>query len=63
MYKQRVISAKKGYDLLKKKCDALKMKFRAILSKLIETKKNLGAGSQDAFMYIAKSQWAAGDFG
>ena len=36
IYKQRVLAAKKGYDLLKKKCDALKMKFRTILGKLIE---------------------------
>jgi hypothetical protein len=28
-----------------------------------KAKKSLGHNSQDAFMYIAKSQWAAGDFG
>ena len=31
VYKARAIGAKKGYDLLKKKSDALKKAFRAIL--------------------------------
>ena len=30
-YKARAVGAKKGYDLLKKKSDALKKAFRAIL--------------------------------
>lgn len=28
LYKQKIIGAKKGHELLKKKCDALKAKFR-----------------------------------
>jgi hypothetical protein len=31
-----VISAKKGFELLKKKCDALKKKFRDVLTNLVE---------------------------
>jgi vacuolar-type H+-ATPase subunit D/Vma8 len=36
IFKLRVISAKKGYELLKKKCDALKKKFRDVLLNLVE---------------------------
>lgn len=31
VYKARAVGAKKGYELLKKKSDALKKKFRSIL--------------------------------
>ena len=31
IYKQKNISAKKGHELLKKKCDALKTKIRIVL--------------------------------
>lgn len=35
MYKQKITGAKKGYDLLKKKCDALKARFRQIMVELL----------------------------
>ena len=62
LYKQKTVSALKGKDLLKKKCDALKARFRAISKMLIETKKNLGNESETAFLMMAKSEWAAGEF-
>ena len=42
MFKQKVVGAKKGYDLLKKKADALKKAFRDILIKIVDTKKSMG---------------------
>lgn len=34
--KLKLLSARKGHDLLKKKSDALAVKFRAILSQILE---------------------------
>ena len=62
IYKQRVVSTNKAYSLLKKKLDALKMRFRLIMIKLIDTKKKLGYNASDAYMMLAKSEWGAGDF-
>jgi vacuolar-type H+-ATPase subunit D/Vma8 len=36
MWKAKLNGAKKGYDLLKKKLDGLKKKFRDIMLKIIE---------------------------
>lgn len=36
LMKSRLKGAQKGHSLLKKKADALQMRFRAILSKIIE---------------------------
>jgi V-type H+-transporting ATPase subunit D len=41
-YKQKKIGAKKGYDLLKKKSDALKSAFRKLLEKLVNNKAKMG---------------------
>ena len=38
LYKQKAVGAKKGFELLKKKSDALKKAFRAILAKIVEAK-------------------------
>ena len=40
--KQIKIEANKGYDLLKKKSDALKKAFYEIMRRIVETMKNLG---------------------
>ena len=42
LYKQKTIAAKKGFELLKKKCDALKAKFRVVMIGLLENKKKMG---------------------
>jgi V-type H+-transporting ATPase subunit D len=42
VFKQKKVGAKKGFDLLKKKSDALKKSFREILTKILETKKRMG---------------------
>jgi len=62
IYKTKIISGKKGHDLLKKKCDALKAKFRTIMLALLDTKKSMGKDADDAFMSFAKATYAAGEF-
>lgn len=44
--KSRLKGAQKGHSLLKKKADALQMRFRAILTKIIEV------GNQSLFVII-----------
>jgi len=41
-YKGKKVGAKKGYDLLKKKSDALKKAFNDIMKKIVMTKKRMG---------------------
>lgn len=41
MMKARLAGAHKGHGLLKKKADALQMRFRLILGKIIEVRENL----------------------
>ena len=56
------MGAKKGYDLLKKKSDALKKAFRGILQKIVESKVRMGIDYKDARMGMAEANFAAGDF-
>jgi len=61
-FKARLGGAKKGHSLLKKKRDALKAKFQALLKDIVETKLAVGEGLKEAGFALAKSQWAtAGD--
>lgn len=41
-FKNKMVGAKKGYDLLKKKSDALKKEFNEIMKKLVMVKKRMG---------------------
>ena len=61
-YKQKKIGAKKGYDLMKKKSDALKKEFNKILLRLVESKSRMGTDYRDAQLSIAQATYAAGDF-
>ena len=61
-YKAKIVGAKKGYDLLKKKADALKKAFRAILQKIVESKVKMGADYKEALLGLAQATFAAGDF-
>jgi V-type H+-transporting ATPase subunit D len=45
---------------LKKKCDALKTKFRAIMVALLENKMKMDEEMQKAFIQLADAYWAAG---
>lgn len=61
-FKARLGGAKKGHSLLKKKRDALKARFQALLKDIVETKLAVGEGLKEAGFSFAKAQWAmAGD--
>jgi len=62
LFKQKKVGAKKGYDLLKKKADALQKSFRDIMSRILETKKRMGKEFNEALVALAEANFAAGDF-
>jgi len=62
LFKQKLVGAKKGFDLLKKKADALKKKQREIMLNILETKKRMGADYNEAILALAEANFAAGDF-
>ena len=62
MFKAKAVGAKKGYDLLKKKADALKKSFREVLVKIVETKKRMGKDFNESILSLAEANFAAGDF-
>jgi len=61
LYKTKIGSAKKGHELLKRKCDALKTKFRTIMVALLDTKKKMGDEVQEALLLFANAQYVAGE--
>lgn len=60
--KSRLKGAQKGHSLLKKKADALQMRFRMILSKIIETKTLMGEVMKEAAFSLAEAKFTTGDF-
>jgi len=60
--KARLAGATKGHSLLKKKAEALQMRFRLILSKIVETKTLMGDVMKDAAFSLAEAKFASGDF-
>ena len=62
-FKQKRIGAKKGYDLLKRKSDALKKAFNDIMKKIVQTKKKMGKEFNECLLEMAQANFAAGDFG
>ena len=58
-----MVGAKKGYDLLKKKSDALKKEFNEIMKKLVLVKKRMGKDFNECQLEMAQANFAAGDFG
>lgn len=53
VYKGKLIGAKKGYDLLKKKSDALKKAFNQIMLKIVDTKRSMGKNFQECLLEMA----------
>ncbi|XP_046848915.1 V-type proton ATPase subunit D-like [Xenia sp. Carnegie-2017] len=60
--KGRLKGAQKGHSLLKKKADALTLRFRNILKDIIETKTVMGEIMREAQFSLAEANFAAGDF-
>jgi len=58
--KGRLKGAQKGHSLLKKKADALQMKFRVILKKIIDTKQIMGEVMKEASFSLAEAKFAGG---
>jgi len=61
-FKQKRKGAFQGYQLLKKKSDALTARFRGMLKEIVEVKSRVGEELRDASFGLAKASWAAGDF-
>lgn len=59
IYKKKAVGAKKGYDLLKKKSDALTVRFRALLKQIYRTKSTMGDEMKEASFSLAEAVWAA----
>lgn len=59
--KTRLKGAQKGHSLLKKKSDALTLKFRATLKKIIENKTIMGDVMKAVYFSLAEAAYAAGD--
>lgn len=59
--KLKLKAANKGKDLLKRKADALKVKFREITKNLISAKKDLGNKFNQSLIMLAKANWATGE--
>jgi V-type H+-transporting ATPase subunit D len=61
-FKLKQVGAQKGYDLLKKKSDALTARLRAILKEIKKAKQDVAKEMQGATFSISEAAWAAGDF-
>ena len=60
--KSRLVSAKKGHSLLKKKADALMLRFRGIAREIRAYKENLGEMMSKSAFSITQARYVAGDF-
>lgn len=58
--KCRLTCARRGRDLLEKKIDGLSIRFRKILSRLLETKPQLGEVMRDAAFSLAEVNYVTG---
>lgn len=58
--KGRLKGAQKGHSLLKKKADALQMRFRLILKKIVESKAVMGDVMKEASFSLAEAKFASG---
>ena len=62
-FKGKKLGAKKGYDLLKKKSDALKKAFNDIMKQIVVTKRRMGKDFKECQLEMAQANFAAKDFG
>jgi len=61
--KQRLVGAKNGHQLLKKKADALTLRFRAILGKIKDNKESMGARIKDSNWALTQAKFSSNDLG
>jgi len=59
--KFKLVGAKKGHSLLKKKADALTMRLRALLKNILQAKEDMGAAMREGNFALAEVKYAAGD--
>jgi V-type H+-transporting ATPase subunit D len=59
--KARLIGATKGHALLKKKADALTVRYRQILKEIVEAKQGMGDAMKGSFFALAEAKYAGGD--
>ncbi|KAL8269299.1 hypothetical protein Esti_006765 [Eimeria stiedai] len=59
--KQKKKGAAQGYQLLKKKSDALSSRFRGMLKEIVKTKLSIGENINEAHFSMAKATWAGGN--
>ncbi|KAK9837412.1 hypothetical protein WJX81_000614 [Elliptochloris bilobata] len=62
MMKARLTGAVKGHALLKKKADALTLRFRQILKKIVQTKQEMGKTMRAGAFALTEAKYAAGEF-
>ena len=59
--KVKLVGAKKGHSLLKKKADALTMRLRLLLRNILKAKDDMGAAFREGNFALAEVKYAAGD--
>jgi len=59
--KVKLVGAKKGHSLLKKKADALSMRLRNLLRNILDAKEAMGIAFKDGNFALAEVKYAAGD--
>jgi len=59
--KSRKLGAQRGFELLKRKADALKARFQKMLKVIVETKRTMGVEMGHAFFSLTEAKFTAGD--